>query len=86
MAIPTSRTKVKAEIRINEEKCTGCGLCVSVCKDFSLKIENRKAKITKHPLFGCIGCGHCMAICPADAIKILGSDTIPRRFISFTRN
>jgi len=77
MAIPTSRTKVKAEIRINEEKCTGCGLCVSVCKDFSLKIENQKARTTEHPLFGCIGCGHCMAICPADAIKILGRTLSP---------
>jgi NAD-dependent dihydropyrimidine dehydrogenase PreA subunit len=39
MAIPASRTKIKAEIGINEEQCTGCGLCVSVCKDYSLKIE-----------------------------------------------
>lgn len=72
MAIPTSRTKIKAEIRINEEKCIGCGLCVSVCKDYSLKIENQKVKITDNPFFGCIGCGHCMAICPSDAIKIFG--------------
>ena len=86
MAIPTPRTKVKAEIRINEEKCTGCGLCVSVCMDFSLKIESQKARTTEHPLFGCIGCGHCMAICPADAIKILGRTLSPDDFISFTRN
>ena len=77
MAIPTSRTKVKAEIGINEEKCTGCGLCVSVCKDYSLKIENQKAKVTDNPFFGCIGCGHCMAICPSDAIKILGRTLSP---------
>lgn len=34
MAIPTSRTKAPAEILIKEDICTGCGLCVSVCKDF----------------------------------------------------
>ncbi|MGE4520168.1 MAG: nitroreductase family protein [Desulfobacteraceae bacterium] len=77
MAIPTSRTKKKAEIIINEEKCTGCGLCVSVCKDFSLKIENRKAKVSDAPLFGCIGCGHCMAVCPFDAIEIFGRTLSP---------
>ena len=77
MAIPTSRTKVKAEIRINEEKCTGCGLCVSVCKDFGIEIENDKVKVSDHPFFGCIGCGHCMAICPTDAIEIFGRTLSP---------
>jgi ferredoxin len=77
MAIPTSRTKVKAEIRINEEKCTGCGLCVSVCKDFGIEIENGKVKVSDHPFFGCIGCGHCMAICPTDAIEIFGRTLSP---------
>jgi len=72
LAIPTSRTKVAAEIRINEEKCTGCGLCVAVCKDFGIEIENGKVKVNDHPIFGCIGCGHCMAICPSGAIEILG--------------
>ena len=77
MAIPTSRTKVKAEIRINEEKCTGCGLCVSVCKDFGIEIENGKVTVNDHPFFGCIGCGHCMAICPSGAIGIFGRTLSP---------
>ncbi|MEZ4526315.1 MAG: nitroreductase family protein [Desulfobacterales bacterium] len=77
VAIPTSRTRVRAEIEINEEKCTGCGLCVSVCKDFSLKIENKKVRISDNPFFGCIGCGHCMAICPSDAIKVFGRALSP---------
>lgn len=77
MAIPTSRTKLKAEIRINEEKCTGCGLCISVCKDNSLKAENHKVKASDNPFFGCIGCGHCMAICPSDAIRIFGRTLSP---------
>lgn len=77
MAIPTSRTKAKAEIRIDEAKCTGCGLCVSVCKDFSLKIEDQKVRETDHPIFGCVGCGHCMAICPSGAITIHGRTLSP---------
>jgi len=77
MAIPTSRTKEKGEIRINEEKCTGCGLCVSVCKDFSLTIASGKASVSNTAVFGCIGCGHCMAICPEGAIEIHGRTISP---------
>lgn len=77
MAIPTSRTKEKAEISIDYKKCTGCGLCVSVCKDFNFKIENKKASLTGNPCFGCVGCGHCMAICPAGAVTIQGRTLSP---------
>jgi ferredoxin len=77
MAIPTTRTKTRAEIIINKEKCKGCGLCVLVCKDLSIKIENKKARISENPVFGCIGCGHCMAVCPSDAIKVYGRTLSP---------
>ena len=77
MAIPTSRTKLSAEIKINHEKCNGCGLCVSVCKDYSLIIENNKVKKSHSSFFGCIGCGHCMAICPSGAIEIFGRELSP---------
>jgi ferredoxin len=72
MAIPTTRTKEKAEIRINEQLCTGCGRCVDVCKDFGLELRDGIAAVSATPLFGCIGCGHCMAVCPEGAITIHG--------------
>lgn len=77
MAIPTSRTKEPAEIIVNEEICNGCGLCVAVCSDFSLALENDKAVKSNHALFGCIGCGHCMAVCPTGAIEIYGRNISP---------
>ncbi len=77
MAIPTSRTNQKAELSIDSEKCTKCGLCVSVCKDFSLVMDKNKVKISDDPLFGCIGCGHCMAVCPTGAIEIHGRTLSP---------
>lgn len=82
MAIPTSRTNEKAEIRLYNEKCTNCGLCVSVCKDFSLVMENNKVVISDDPLFGCIGCGHCMAVCPTGAIEIHGRTLSPEQLFN----
>jgi ferredoxin len=72
MAIPTSRTREAGIINVNQEKCNGCGLCVKVCKDFDLKIEDGKAINTHFGLFECIACGHCMLICPENAITIRG--------------
>lgn len=74
MAIPTTRTKEKATISIDTDKCTSCGQCVVVCNDFSLCLENDKVRISNTPAFGCIGCGHCMAICPTGAIEISGRE------------
>jgi len=82
MPIPTSRNNQNAEIFINEELCSGCGLCVSVCKNFSLEIKNNKAVISNSSIFGCIGCGHCMAICPAGAIEIHGRTLSPENMIN----
>lgn len=77
MAIPTSRAKKAAEIKINQSTCIGCGLCVNVCGDLSLTLENNKAVKSKTAIFGCIGCGHCMAICPTGAIEIAGRTISP---------
>ena len=77
MPIPTSRTKENARITIDVEKCNGCGLCVDVCKDFSITMKDGKAIISGQAVFGCIGCGHCMAICPKGAIIIEGRFTSP---------
>lgn len=79
MAIPTSRAKDAAKISIDSDKCSGCGLCVTVCKDFSLEIENKKVQLSNTSVFGCIACGHCMAICPTGAIKIEGRTLSPNQ-------
>lgn len=86
MAIPTSRTSSTAEISFRHELCNGCGLCVSVCKDFSLILKDGKVQLSDNPCFGCIGCGHCMAICPTGAIKINGRELTPEDIFDLPEN
>lgn len=75
MPVPTSRTNECGRIKIDEIRCNGCGLCITVCKDCSITLENKKAKIAANPLFGCLACGHCMMICPQGAITVEGRCT-----------
>lgn len=56
-------------VKINEEKCIGCSLCVKDCPNSYLYLENGKAHTDGT---GCIECGHCYAICPQNAISIEG--------------
>lgn len=77
MAIPTSRTHEAATVSIDRIKCTGCGLCVRVCSDFSLRLVNGKAENSHEGVFGCVGCGQCMAVCPTEAIKVSGRTLEP---------
>ncbi|MTJ93212.1 MAG: nitroreductase [Desulfovibrio sp.] len=78
MAIPTSRTQEAATVSIESALCTGCGLCVTVCKDFNLRLCEGKACLAPQSLFGCVGCGHCMAVCPAGAISVRGRSLAPQ--------
>lgn len=70
--ISTSRTSENGTITIDLDKCNGCGICVTVCKDFSLVIENKKVKLSDTPLFGCIACSQCVTVCNKDAIMVTG--------------
>jgi nitroreductase/NAD-dependent dihydropyrimidine dehydrogenase PreA subunit len=74
MAIITSRTSENGTLNIDYDLCNACGLCVKVCKDFSLVMEDKKLVINDYPVFGCIACGQCMAVCPTGAITVSGRE------------
>ena len=72
MAIKTSRTSEKANVKIDFSQCSDCGLCSVVCKDLTLTMQNGKIAIDNNPVFGCTGCAQCVAVCPEDCIEVEG--------------
>lgn len=55
-------------VKIDEELCNGCGVCISPCAEGALKLENGKAKIIREEL--CDGAGFCLGICPTGALSL----------------
>jgi ferredoxin len=55
-------------IKIDEEKCNGCGLCVDACHEGALKLVDGKARLVSESY--CDGLGNCLPQCPAGAITI----------------
>jgi NAD-dependent dihydropyrimidine dehydrogenase PreA subunit len=53
-------------IKVDQEKCIGCGYCVNVCLAECYDLEKKKAKIRS--LENCLECSACWYICPVDAI------------------
>lgn len=62
-------TKVLRKIiRIDEEKCNGCGACVPACAEGALQITDGKARLVSEKY--CDGLGACLGECPQGAITI----------------
>lgn len=61
-------TVARKIVRIDEEKCTGCGACVIPCAEGAIQIVNGKARLVSENL--CDGAGFCLGICPEGAMVI----------------
>jgi len=58
---------VRQIIKIDEEKCNGCGLCISACHEGALGLVDGKAKLLRDDY--CDGLGNCLPVCPTEAIS-----------------
>jgi len=70
--IPLCQGQVKVEVVtsiIDEELCSGCGICAEMCVYDALSLHERKGVMTINEVL-CKGCGACAAACPSKAIKL----------------
>lgn len=56
-------------IHIDEEKCTGCGLCVHACHEGAIGLVDGKARLLRDDY--CDGLGDCLPACPENAIEFI---------------
>ena len=71
-------------IVIDQEKCNGCGLCVSDCPEGALRVIDGKARLVGDLL--CDGLGACMGSCPEDAISVIEREAEPYDEIQVLKN
>ena len=67
--------KTKGRIEVSDELCKGCGLCVAVCPNGNLRLEERSdANGGRVAVFmdqeNCTGCRFCAFTCPDVAIEV----------------
>lgn len=55
-------------VKIDEELCNGCGVCISPCAEGALALVDGKAKVIKDEL--CDGAGFCLGVCPTGALSL----------------
>jgi len=55
-------------LKIDAEKCTGCGFCLNVCPRGVIAVKDRKAFVAVKD--ACLECGACAKNCPAGAITV----------------
>lgn len=61
-------------VKIHEEKCNGCGICVKACHEGAIQIIDGKAKLISDEY--CDGLGDCLPGCPEGAIEIIEREAV----------
>ena len=57
---------IRKIIHINEEQCSGCGICADACHEGAIEMIDGKAKLVRENF--CDGFGDCLPACPTGAI------------------
>lgn len=60
---------IRRVIQIDEEKCNGCGICVTACHEGAIGMVDGKARLMRDDY--CDGLGDCLPNCPTGAISFI---------------
>ena len=55
-------------LKLDAEKCIGCGMCLQVCPHAVLSMENGHARVERRD--ACMECGACATNCPVEAVTV----------------
>ena len=62
-------------VKVDTEKCDGCGVCILCCEKGALEISGGKAFLARG--FACDGLGSCIDECPQGAITSVEMECLP---------
>ena len=57
-----------ATLKLDAEKCTGCGMCLEVCPHDVFKLNGKRVAVGNRD--ACMECGACSRNCPFEAISV----------------
>lgn len=66
---------IRKIIKIDEERCNGCGMCAAACHEGAIAMIDGKAKLVSESY--CDGLGDCLPACPTGAISFESREALP---------
>lgn len=57
-------------LQLDQDKCTGCGMCLTVCPHRVLGMESGRRRVRIEDRDACMECGACSRNCPAGALSV----------------
>lgn len=57
-------------LKLDQSKCTGCGMCLMVCPHHVLALESGNSRVRIQDRDACMECGACSRNCPVGAVSV----------------